>query len=157
MVELYEICYPPRNIVHNVGFTGEGVVRNMMTGHWRITFESCRMLSTAFINMCAIFRERGLLVDSRWISVEEQVRIFLQTLGHGHKNRMMQQSLQRSGQIISKYFNIVLRAVVEWTPDIICLKESLTSLPRHIIEYANGKYYSFFKNAVGALDGTHFV
>ena len=115
------------------------------------------MLPTAFVNLCAIFRERSLLVDSRWISVEEQVRIFLQTLGHGHKNRMVQQSLQYSGETISKYFNRVLRAVVEWAPNIICPKESLTSILRHIIEYANGKYYPFFKNAVGALDGTHVM
>ena len=152
MVELYKISCPPRNIVHNAGFTGEGVVRNMITGHWRITSDSCRMLPTAFVNLCTIFGERGLLVDSRLVFVEEQVKIFLQTLGHRHKNRMVQQSLQHSSETISKYFNRVLRV-----PDIICPKESLTSIPRHIIEYANGKYYPFFKNAVGALDGTHVM
>ena len=27
--------------------------------------------------------------------------------------------------------------------------------PKHIIEYGGGKYYPFFKDSIGALDGTH--
>ena len=60
---------------------------------------------------------------------------------------MVQQSLQHSGETISKYFNRVLSVVVEWAPDFHSKAH----------QYANGKYCSFFKNAVGTLDGTHVM
>ena len=34
-------------------------------------------------------------------------------------------------------------------------KESLLSTLDHIVNYAGGKYYPYFKDCVGALDGTH--
>lgn len=38
---------------------------------------------------------------------------------------------------------------------MICPKGSLLHTPRHIIEHMGGKYYPFFKDAIGALDGMH--
>ena len=64
MVELYNLTFPPRNVVHNAGFTGEGIVRNMLTGHWRVYYESCQMMPHSFVNLCTILRERGLRRDS---------------------------------------------------------------------------------------------
>ncbi|KAK1288986.1 hypothetical protein QJS10_CPB18g00734 [Acorus calamus] len=34
-------------------------------------------------------------------------------------------------------------------------KDLLNTIPNHIREYGGGKYYLFFKDCVGAIDGTH--
>ena len=34
-------------------------------------------------------------------------------------------------------------------------KESLLSTLDHVVNYAGGKYYPYFKNYVDTLDGTH--
>ena len=49
----------------------------------------------------------------------------------------------------------MLDAICIWAPEIIKPKESLLSTPDHIVNYAGGKYYSYFKDYVGAIDGTH--
>ena len=40
-------------------------------------------------------------------------------------------------------------------PEIIQPKESMLATPQHIINYVGGKYYLFFKDCVGTIDGTH--
>ncbi|KAF3790698.1 hypothetical protein EJ110_NYTH03083 [Nymphaea thermarum] len=47
------------------------------------------------------------------ISVEEQVAIFLLTVGHNERNRACQYMFQHSGQTISKYVNVIVRALCQ--------------------------------------------
>ena len=96
-----------------------------------------------------------MLQDSRHVTVDEQLRIFLQTIGLGHKNRFVQHNLQHSVETISRYFNTIMDVVCAWAPEIICSKDSLMEIPRHIIEYRGGKYDPFFKDYIGVLDETH--
>ena len=56
MRKWFEIVYPPRQVVHNAGFTGAGIVNNMLNGHWRLYFDSCRMMSDSFRSLCNILR-----------------------------------------------------------------------------------------------------
>ena len=49
----------------------------------------------------------------------------------------------------------MLDAICVLALEIIKPKESLLSTPDHIVNYAGGKYYPYFKDCVGALDGTH--
>ena len=56
MKKWFEIAYPPQQVVHNVGFTGAGIVNNMLNDHWRLCFESCRMMLDSFRSLCNILR-----------------------------------------------------------------------------------------------------
>ncbi|CAN6454412.1 unnamed protein product [Victoria cruziana] len=104
-----------------------------------------------YMTLCNILRGRHLLIDARDITVEEQVAIYLQTLGHNRRNRACQNTFQHSGQTISKYFNKVMKAIcrlgkeyIKWPNDDILLK--IRGKPR---------YYPYFKDCLGAIDGTH--
>ena len=57
--------------------------------------------------------------------------IFLAMVGHGHCNRVLQELFQHSGETISRLIHKVLK-----------IRED----PR---------YYPYFANAIGAIDGTH--
>ena len=111
LVQYYIEKHLIRRIVHDASFTGNQVVQNMLNGHLRVCFDSCRFLPQVFISLYSIFRAKGYLSDSRQVSVEEQIRIFLQIIAHAHQNRSVQHSLQHSGETFSLYFNLVLDAI----------------------------------------------
>ena len=58
-----------------------------------------------FLRFCAAIKERNLLKDTRNMSFEEQLAIFLMTIGHNERNRMIQEQFQHSGETISRHFN----------------------------------------------------
>ncbi|XP_028080060.1 uncharacterized protein LOC114281708 [Camellia sinensis] len=105
-----------------------------------------------FINLCEALKVYGKLEHSRYLTVQEQVCIFLLTIGLNERNRVVQERFQHSGQTISKYFNRVLKAVCRLGKQVIRppdFDEVLVEI-RH-----NPHFYPFFKDCVGAIDGTH--
>ena len=62
---------------------------------------------------CKLFRDRGLLKDTIHLCVEQQVGMFLNTVGHNLRNMLLGTNFDRSGETMSCYFNKVLRAIGE--------------------------------------------
>ena len=85
-----------RNVVHNAGFNRREIVDNLLHDHYRVCFDSCRFMPPIFLKLCTLFRESGLLRDTKYVFIEEQMAIFLQTLAHGefwwdtHSNSALQ-------------------------------------------------------------------
>ncbi|KAF0728661.1 hypothetical protein Ae201684_013619 [Aphanomyces euteiches] len=78
--------------------------------------------------------------------------IFLYIVGEGASNRSAQERFQHSGDTISKVFHQVLSANLLRVPTM--MPASLPSwCPNEIQE--NPKWFPFFKDCIGALDGTH--
>jgi hypothetical protein len=65
----------------------------------------------SFFHFCKVFRDYGLLEDTIHMCIEEQVALFLNTVGHNLRNRLIATNFDRSGETVSHYFNKVLRAV----------------------------------------------
>jgi hypothetical protein len=59
------------------------------------------------------------LRDTRKLTVEESVAMFLNTIGNGFRNRIVQEMFQHSGEIVSRHFTCVLMVVSRMTIDII--------------------------------------
>ncbi|KAF3787485.1 hypothetical protein EJ110_NYTH17194 [Nymphaea thermarum] len=70
-----------------------------------------RMDQQTYALLCNLLKSRELLCDAREITIEEQVTMFLVILGHDQQNRQTQYDFQHSGQTITKYFNLVLKAI----------------------------------------------
>jgi transcriptional antiterminator len=51
------------------------------------------------------------LADSRYVSVEEQLGIFLYAVSKNASNRTLQDQFQHSGETISRHFRAVLYAL----------------------------------------------
>ncbi|GMI75413.1 hypothetical protein like AT5G41980 [Hibiscus trionum] len=85
------------------------------------------MRPIAFFNLCDILTRNNLLQSTRAVSVREQVIIFLYIIGHNVRFRVIGSRYYRSTETIHRYFKIVLRAILKL----------------------------YFKDCVGALDGTH--
>ncbi|KAI3969963.1 hypothetical protein MKW92_052870, partial [Papaver armeniacum] len=122
--------------------TGHQHMQEILHGHPRRCYEQYRMEKFVFLRLTHILRERELLRDSRWVTIEEQLAIFLLTIGHNEDNKMLQERFQHSGETISRYFNEVLRAIMELSKELI----KPPSFFRDSIEILNNsKYFPWFK------------
>src|SRR5271170_631901 len=105
--------------------------------------------------LCSELKSKGSLVDSKFVSVEEQVTMFLFTIAHASSNREVQERFQHSGETVSRHFHAVLQAIMDrLIPQYIKLTDPNT-IPTAIT--SNSKFYNFFNNCIGALDGTHMA
>ena len=78
-----------------------------------------RLSRDRFFRFCKVFRDRGLLEDTIHLCVEQQVAMFLNTVGHNLRNRLVATNFDRSGETVSRYFKKVLRAVGELRNELI--------------------------------------
>ncbi|XBJ07971.1 hypothetical protein VPH35_013394 [Triticum aestivum] len=110
-----------------------------------------RFERAAFFNLCAILRDRKLLEDSPHLSVEQQLAMFLHTIGHNLRNRVVSANFCRSYGTTSIYFRKVLHAIGELRNDYIWPPSLET--PTKIA--GNHRFDPYFKDCIGTIDGTH--
>ncbi|KAK2365165.1 hypothetical protein QL285_030112 [Trifolium repens] len=109
--------------------------------HLRVDIRSFRIL-------CCLLRNEGKLKEDGLVCIEEQVAIFLHIIAHHTKNRVIKLLFKRSGETVSRYFNLVLNAILR-------LHEVLLKAPEPVLEDCLDERWKLFKNCLGALDGTH--
>ncbi|KAA0032858.1 retrotransposon protein [Cucumis melo var. makuwa] len=76
------------------------------------------------------------------------VAMFLHVLAHDVKNRVIQPEFVRSGETVSRHFNIVLLPVLR-------LYEELIKRPVPVTSNCNDQRWKCFENCLGALDRTY--
>ncbi|MQL74611.1 hypothetical protein Taro_006969 [Colocasia esculenta] len=130
----------------------ERYIRKIIKSTDKTCIDMTRMSRAAFHHLCGILRRRGLLRNTLYVSVEEQLVMFLNTVGHGVSNRVISRNFTRSGETVSRYFNIVLKAVASLKDEYI--KGPASSVPPEIS--SDNRYWPWFKDCIGAIDGTHF-
>lgn len=132
--------------------SGEVWTQEVLRGNARRIVECCRMDLDIFTKLVSVLVQKGLLESTKVCSVEQQLLIFLYITGQNASNRNAQERFQHSGETISRYFNAVLEALVILAPEYIRLPNSSTIHPEI---HLNDKFYPYFKDCVGAIDGVH--
>ncbi|XP_022007609.2 uncharacterized protein LOC110906847 [Helianthus annuus] len=107
-----------------------------------------RMNIHAFTTLCDMLETRGGLKDSKNMLVDEQVAMFLHTLAHNAKNRILVNRFNRSGETVSRYFKLVLNAICR-------LHKELYKSPVPVPDNETDERWKWFKGCLGALDGTY--
>ncbi|XP_057419128.1 protein ALP1-like, partial [Lotus japonicus] len=110
--------------------------------------EQLRMDTNTFRVLCSLLLVEGGLKEDGLVPIEEQVAIFLHILAHHAKNRVIKFKFQRSGETVSRYFNLVLSSVLR-------LHGNLLKKPDPIPEDCIDNRWKWFKGCLGALDGTY--
>nr|XP_011468510.1 PREDICTED: uncharacterized protein LOC105352652 [Fragaria vesca subsp. vesca] len=113
-----------------------------------ICIDQLRMDRQSFHKLCQILISKGQLRSSRNVSVVEMVAMFLNILAHHKKNRSISLYFTRSGRTVSKYFHECLKAMIR------CQKDFWKTL-EPVPENSTDNRWKWFKNCLGALDGTH--
>jgi DDE superfamily endonuclease len=147
---------PPPQPKRTAFFKGATYIKELLAaGHDGRIQEVLRMKLKPFELLCAIMRKDGLLCDTRHVSVEESLAMFLHMVGRGTSFRDVEERFQHSGATVFRYFRAVLKALLALVPKYIKLPVSPTEIPTAIS--SSPKNYPFFKDCIGAVDGTHIA
>ncbi|XP_047937792.1 protein ANTAGONIST OF LIKE HETEROCHROMATIN PROTEIN 1-like [Salvia hispanica] len=118
----------------------------------RVSDRSCldnlRMDRNTFGRLCRLLRDRAGLIDQKFVTVEEQVAMFLSILSHHKKTRVVGHDFMRSSETASIYTHMVLRGV-------LTLHELLLVKPEPVDDECTDPRWKWFKGCLGALDGTY--
>lgn len=115
--------------------------------------EVLRMKLKPFEALCNIMREEGHLHDTKHIAVEEQLAMFLYMVGKSAGFQDVEERFQHSRDTVHRHFHTVLNGLLALVPKYIKLPttEILDAIT------SNPKFYPFFQDALGAVDGTHIA
>jgi len=154
LVGQYETPFYDKTPSHTSVLTGSHYVEELLSSknHQRI-FDVLRMPLATFLALRDWCIDHDYLQPTRHMSVEEQLAIFLKIVGENATNRMAQERFQRSGDTISRAFNNVLDAMVELYTAIV--KQPAASQPTPPRIRNDPKMFPYFKDCLGAADGTH--
>ncbi|XVF65854.1 hypothetical protein PTKIN_Ptkin09bG0284500 [Pterospermum kingtungense] len=123
-------------------------VRRLVHENDDTAISQLRMSRAAFFKLCEMLQHIGGLKPTRNMDIDEQVAMFLHIIAHHVKNRVISHNFKRSGETISRHFHNVLDAMVH-------LQDRLLRKPDPIPINSTDNRWKWFKNCLGALDGTH--
>uniref|UniRef100_A0A2N9IT35 Uncharacterized protein n=1 Tax=Fagus sylvatica TaxID=28930 RepID=A0A2N9IT35_FAGSY len=109
------------------------------------------MRPISFVELCKILSDKNLVRETINVSNKEQVVIFLHTIGHNVRFRVAVGRFHRSVETIHRYFRVVLKGVFSLYKHVVRLPDNET----HLDIRNNRRFYPYFKDCVGAIDGTH--
>ncbi|XP_076929330.1 uncharacterized protein LOC143593647 [Bidens hawaiensis] len=131
--------------------TGHKYTLELLQGNPKQCIELLRMSRESFVRLCAHFRTNYSLKDSKHVSVEEKMAMFLMIIGYNQRYVVIKRRFQYSKQTIHKFFHEVLDKIMLFAKDMI-VPTSFNPNPN--IPGHNKRLRKIFKGAVGALDGT---
>ncbi|KAG0642227.1 hypothetical protein HOY80DRAFT_881907, partial [Tuber brumale] len=116
------------------------------------------MPQEAFLDLCDWMCSEGGLKTGDKITIEQQVAIFLEIVGHNSMNRQVQDQFQISGFRVTKYihiiyyhFNFILVGLVQLAGENIKFPNPGVIAPE-TQEKTRRRYFNF-KDAIGTMDG----
>lgn len=129
---------PLRRPVTNLGEQYIQKVLKEDSKHFRVLY---RMFPDVFLKLSSILREKAGLQDTRFISVEEMLAIFMLTVGQNSRYCSVKDTFKRSKFAISTSFNRVLKALLVIAPSQMVKPNGL--VPMKIRE--STRFYPYFK------------
>lgn len=131
--------------------TGAKYIREILDGHPQRCLDILRMESHIFQLLCDHLRSKNLLKNSKGVSVEEQLGMFMYMLSRNASYRTLTDRFQHSPETVHRHINGCFNAMRSLAFDLI--KHS--SLDTHWKISTNPQFWPFFENCLGAIDGTH--
>ncbi|RZB75866.1 hypothetical protein D0Y65_034388 [Glycine soja] len=139
------VCIRP-NIAHVVSLLACGA--SMEAGSLSFNEVLQWVTKKALFKLCRILQEKGQLVKTKNVPIDEAVTMFLHILAHNLKYRVVHFSYCRSMETISRQFKNVLRAIMKVSKEYLKFHE-------YNLEGSVENKWRWFKNSIGALDGIH--
>ncbi|MQL86485.1 hypothetical protein Taro_019012, partial [Colocasia esculenta] len=128
-------------------------IHEVLQGHKRRCYNVFRLHPTTFMKLRDELMERDLIRDSRYVTATEKLAIFMYAMGHGVASRAMCEHFQHASETISKHVREVTKVLASLRFNYIKVP-SLTD-PVHPRIRHDDRFYPYFKDAIGAIDGTH--
>ena len=159
--------------MYNSQQTSEKRIQELLSGHPTCFYDNFGMAKHVFIKLKNDLIKHSGLIATRHVSVNEQLAIFLTTLWSGKNTWDIRYDFQQSADIISRYVHLIYLFLnqtsyiyryrtfhqlldIVISPPFYTQYVKLSSdnnIPTQI--WDNPKFYPYFKNCLGAIDGTH--
>jgi hypothetical protein len=136
-----------RTPIHTSILIGKKHVEELLEGHKVQTRQEFRTEKENFCKLVEVLHDSNLLANNREVSVEEQLALFLFFLSTNASNRSVQERFQHSGEIVSRYFNTVLEAILSLSLRLI----QLLSINTPIQISSKPKFMPYFKVTSGII------
>ena len=123
--------------------SGAQFVRDMIEGHPQTCYELFRMDKETFMNLCDHLKRHENLQDTRFVTVEEAVAMFLLIVGHNVRMRVVADRFQHSTETVARHFKEVRRALCRLGKILICPNNMTNEVSSYVA--SNPKYFPWFK------------
>ena len=141
------------SIIHG----GDRIHEMLYINHPDRVLHALRMTKPTFLKLKEFCEEHTALRNGRLpgkgVSIEEKLAMFLYIVSNGVSNRATQEHFQRSGHTVSRCFHQVLDALLILHKQVVKLPGATQPLDPRIAD--DEKYFPYFQDCIGALDGTH--
>ena len=159
--------------VHTSWLSGQQWIDELVNGHDRRFHNELGLRKHTFNKLIRVLGRDAGLVDTRHVSAEEQLAIFLHYAHRGLSNRALQERFQRSADTVTKYASHVpIHVKCRNDRSHRCIHRILNALtlekvygtyvklptrnspvPAEIRK--SGDFWPFFRDCIGAIDGSH--
>ncbi|MQM11680.1 hypothetical protein Taro_044588, partial [Colocasia esculenta] len=139
--------------MHTSSHIGHIWINVVLQGHEQRCYNMFRLHPTTFMRLRDELMERDLIRDSRYVKAMEKLTIFMYAMGHGVASGAMCKHFQHSSETISKHVREVTKALASLRFNYIKLPRLTDSMHPRIRD--DDRFYPYFKDAIGAIDGTH--
>lgn len=145
---------PQRQRVRDSALHGWQWVIEQINGHRDRIFKNLRMEVPLFLYLCELLVERGYWQPhpTQRVGVHESVAIALVCLSHNKRHRDLAKCFQHSLEMMDQHLRHCLRALVRLGRHIVRPRNENRIHPRI---GNSGKFWPWFKDCIGAVDGTH--
>ncbi|KAJ1689607.1 hypothetical protein LUZ63_013762 [Rhynchospora breviuscula] len=133
--------------------SGAKRIRRHLRGHPAVFHNHYRLNPSNFRILCDELKARGLECTGD-VTIEECVGMFLQMVGQAHTMRILAENFQHSEETVWRYIRRVMSAILRMQRDYIKLPGPDAPIHPKLRE---GTDYYAFKDALGAIDGTHIA
>lgn len=153
-VGIYEAMHTEKNPYHTSTLSGKAYIEDIISSkNPRQIQDLFCMPKATFEKLSDWMKRNNSLQETRFVSVEEQLAIFMKIVGEKASNRTTQDRFQHSGDTISRHFNHLLNATLHLFESFVIQPQPNGPIPPQI--QFNSKLYPYFKDCIGAIDGTH--
>ncbi|CAN0926426.1 Protein ALP1-like, partial [Linum grandiflorum] len=114
----------------------------------RSSIDILRLSMHVFERLCSDLQSKGGLTKYKSVEIDEMVAMFLRTIGHNVRNRIVQKEFCRSSKTVCGVIHAVLQSILNMHRIMYVQAEPVPEQPQD-------PHWKHFKNCLGALDGTY--
>ncbi|KAK8928986.1 hypothetical protein KSP39_PZI017135 [Platanthera zijinensis] len=134
--------------------TGAKWIKELLEGHPDRIHDAFRMSKRIYIDLLHKLEVDHELQGSQRTTAREVLGITLYILAQGGSIRLVKERFQHSTETISRYFSKGLTSLLLLSAEVIKpMDPQFREIPAEI--RSDARYMPFFKDYVGAIDGTH--
>jgi hypothetical protein len=144
-----------KNPQHTSKLAGTQWMDELLDGHASRIKDNLGISQAGFIYLEDLLIRKSCLRNTKNMGTTEQLGIFLYAVVTDLSMRKLAERFQRSTETIQRVYHKVMNCFLykEIYKSVIQSATSSTPLPVHL--ETNSKFYPWFKDCVGAIDGTH--